>query len=386
MLLFFRITNKKKYFHIKNYKIMKPLVIEQNIHSSSDILKIYYKEINKFKPIDEVDLCKKIKEGNKSALDELVNANLKFVVSVAKHYKGFGHRIEDLISEGNLGLIRAAEKFDSETGNKFISYAVWHIRSRILSYIQKYSSIVRVPSPKTTLAIQLKKEIELMEQEIGHEINYSEAASLFENKEILDFLYQQYGHKDLSLDFSYGDGEESFTLAEGKILIDNSFRQDLNYDNIDLKKMITWGLNQMPFRYKTIISCHLGYGVKAKSIKEISEELEISDTRVRACLKLGLRKLGQLLFEYDSGAIKEFLPEGYMKRIRKETGIFRNIKEKEQAINEEVIEKKKNILSEIHTLANKETLPVQEYFSVEEVDLPIENNIKNIFKKIFKFL
>lgn len=327
---------------------MKSLVISSGIHDNSDILKLYFKDIKNFKSVNEDELCKLIKGGDKEALDKLILANLLFVVSVAKQHKEYGLRLEDLINEGNLGLIRAAQLYDSSTGNKFISYAVWHIRAKILSYIQKNNTNVRIPSNKTNSVISFKKALCKMEQSMGCEINHNEALGLFEDedKEIIDFYFTQYGRKDISIDVPYGDEGESYTLAESNLLSDTSFRQDLNYDNKDLKDMTEWALNQLSSLDRLILVSHLGYNTEQLNFREISELTDLTLSRVKIQIAYASRKMRMLIktyepsiesdlglrkkFRYDSTHLIDRLPNG--------GHIDCTIEDKIELVKEELIE------------------------------------------------
>lgn len=370
---------------------MKPLVINQNAHDSSDILKLYFKEIRNSQKVDEDDLCKRIQSGDNKALHTLIVANLKFVVSVAKQHLGYGLQLEDLISEGNLGLIRAAELYDSSTGNKFISYAVWHIRAKILSFIQNNSTSVRFPQNKSSEVVKLKKQIEKLEQEMGEEITHAVAISLFDDNEIVDLLYNRYGKRDVSLDMKYGDDSDSPTLLESKIVMDDSFRQDLKYDTNDMIGVLDHALGKLSREDRDIIKHFIGYKAEQLKIKEISEKFDMHTYSINLKIKKCFNTLRREIILYDSLYVKEISPNVYnLDGMISRTIFDAKIEKKNKNTKRIVFENAQHIsLVKENTKQKKEPIEYIEIIPEEIKSEPKselqENFVKKIFKKIFSF-
>ena len=193
----------------------------RTVNESNRSLSRYLEEIGDFEPLKpdrEVELAIKIKQGNHTALEELVKANLRFVVSVAKDYQGQGLPLTDLINEGNLGLIKAAGRFDETRGFKFISYAVWWIRQSILQALAEHSRIVRLPlnrvgtiSKITKTAEKLEAEIERSpnEKEIGRQLNMTP-------DEVIDAMRISRRHQSLNAPFRDGDKNSLIDIIKGE--------------------------------------------------------------------------------------------------------------------------------------------------------------------------
>lgn len=277
---------------------MRQLKISQVRHNASKILQIYYNEINKVYIIDEVDLSNKIKLGNKKALDLLVKANLKFVVSVAKQYLYYGIPIEDLIDEGNIGLINAAKRFDNSRGFKFISYAVWHIRQSILQHIQQNTNLVRIPLNIQTDLNTLKKLLNTTEQEQGIEMTYSVANALLDDPK-LERLFTSYGKKDISLDEVIG--EDGFTLGDGLILSDNTLNPDTVLNNNETLRILNKAIKSLTDLEQQIII--LTYGLNNRStlnITNICKECNIYEGRYNTILRKATKKLKFFIIDYNN--------------------------------------------------------------------------------------
>src|SRR3954464_9430270 len=200
-------------------------ISKQFTNRESKSLDKYLNEISKVPMIDaqeEVELARRIREGDQGALERLVNTNLRFVVSVAKQYQNQGLSLPDLINEGNLGLIKAALRFDETRGFKFISYAVWWIRQSILQALAEQSRIVRLPLNKVGLTNRISKAYQQLEQEYEREPTAEEVAGLLEisAEEVSTTL--QMGTRHVSVDSPLGDGEDN-TLID--VLINNNADQ-----------------------------------------------------------------------------------------------------------------------------------------------------------------
>ena len=246
--------------------------------------------------MDEKVLCEKIRLGDDKAMHQLVSQNLKFVVSVAKQYIHTGVPIMDLINEGNMGLIIAAQRFDSTRGIKFISYGVWWIRQSIMNFITEKGGIVRLPLNKRQALKGLHKMISDKEQELSFELSLNDAVIMFD-LDVSDSLYhilESGGKKALSLDLEYGTGEEAYTLKESLILSDDSFRADLDIDAHDLKMMIGKCLEYLPIEKRYIITKFYGFGCEKMEFNTIADELGCSGQKVRNYHKLALHKMKRI--------------------------------------------------------------------------------------------
>ncbi|MCL5244524.1 RNA polymerase sigma factor RpoD/SigA [Cellulophaga sp. 20_2_10] len=263
---------------------MRQLKITKQItNRDTKSLEKYFQEISKLDMItidEEVELAKRIREGDQVALNKLVNANLRFVVSVAKQYQGSGLRLSDLINEGNVGLVKAAQRFDETRGFKFISYAVWWIRQSILQAISELSRMVRLPLNKIGEISKINKVFSSLEQ------NYQRPPSAIEIARELDMSTSQVktamknSGKHLSMDAPFEDGETSnlYTVIQSKDVTS----PDVNMIKESLSSDITQLLKTLPSRESEIIRLYYGIGEKAPmSLSEIGDVFELSRERVR---------------------------------------------------------------------------------------------------------
>jgi len=230
----------------------------RTVNESNRSLSRYLEEIGDFEPLNpdrEVELAIKIKQDDHSALEELVKANLRFVVSVAKDYQGQGLPLTDLINEGNLGLIKAAGRFDETRGFKFISYAVWWIRQSILQALAEHSRIVRLPlnrvgtiSKITKTAEKLEAEIERSpnEKEIGRQLNMT-------SDEVIDAMRISRRHQSLNAPFRDGDKNSLIDIIKD----DNQIAPDTPLMNDSLKDEIRNSLDTLKDREKMVIKMYL---------------------------------------------------------------------------------------------------------------------------------
>ncbi|AIY14589.1 MULTISPECIES: sigma-70 family RNA polymerase sigma factor [Cellulophaga] len=273
---------------------MRQLKITKQItNRDTKSLEKYFQEISKLDMItvdEEVEMAKRIREGDQVALNTLVNANLRFVVSVAKQYQGSGLRLSDLINEGNVGLVKAAKRFDETRGFKFISYAVWWIRQAILQAISEQSRMVRLPLNKIGEISKINKVFSYLEQ------SYQRPPSAIEIARELDMSTAQVkvamknSGKHLSMDAPFKEGEDSnlYNVVQSKET--NSpdskmMEESLTSDIGDL-------LNTLPSRESEIIRLYYGIGVKAPmSLTEIGEVFEITRERVRQIREKAIRLL-----------------------------------------------------------------------------------------------
>jgi len=274
---------------------MRQLKITKSItNRESQSLEKYLQEIGKVElitPEEEVKLAIRIKQGDQFALDRLTKANLRFVVSVAKQYQNQGLTLPDLINEGNLGLIKAAQRFDETRGFKFISYAVWWIRQSILQALAEQSRIVRLPLNKVGLTNRISKAYSQLEQEFEREPTAEELATLLdlEIEEVAATMGASVRH--VSVDQPLSDGEES-TLID--VLINpNAESTDMNMAfNLSLKTEIERSLSTLTERQKEVIRFFFGIGVDHPlSLEDIGERFNLTRERVRQIKDKAITKL-----------------------------------------------------------------------------------------------
>ena len=265
----------------------------RTVNESNRSLSRYLEEIGDFEPLNpdrEVELAIKIKKDDHSALEELVKANLRFVVSVAKDYQGQGLPLTDLINEGNLGLIKAAGRFDETRGFKFISYAVWWIRQSILQALAEHSRIVRLPlnrvgtiSKITKTAEKLEAEIERSpnEKEIGRQLNMT-------SDEVIDAMRISRRHQSLNAPFRDGDKNSLIDIIKD----DNQIEPDAPLMTDSLKDEIRNSLATLKDREKMVIKMYFGIERDyALTLNEIGEEFNLTRERVRQIKEKAIRRL-----------------------------------------------------------------------------------------------
>jgi RNA polymerase primary sigma factor len=264
---------------------MRQLKITKSItNRESQSLEKYLQEIGKVElisPEEEVKLAVRIKKGDQEALEKLTKANLRFVVSVAKQYQNQGLTLPDLINEGNLGLIKAAQRFDETRGFKFISYAVWWIRQSILQALAEQSRIVRLPLNKVGLTNRISKAYSQLEQEFEREPTPEELAFLLDidPDEVAATLGVAARH--VSMDQPLFDGEEG-TLID--VLINqNAVSTDNNLAvNASLQTEIERSLSTLTDRQKEVICYFFGLGIDHPlSLEDIGERFNLTRERVR---------------------------------------------------------------------------------------------------------
>lgn len=274
---------------------MRQLKITKSItNRESQSLEKYLQEIGKVEliaPEEEVELAKKIKEGDQKALERLTKANLRFVVSVAKQYQNQGLTLPDLINEGNLGLIKAAQRFDETRGFKFISYAVWWIRQSILQALAEQSRVVRLPLNKVGLANRISKAYQTLEQEFEREPTTEELAELLHitSEEVATTLLM--GIRHVSVDCPLGEGDDN-TLID--ILVNKNAEQPDEYlvHNQSLKMEIDRSLKALTERQKSVICFFYGIGVDHPlSLEDIGERYSLTRERVRQIKDKAITKL-----------------------------------------------------------------------------------------------
>jgi RNA polymerase primary sigma factor len=274
---------------------MRQLKITKSItNRESQSLEKYLQEIGKVElitPEEEVKLAIRIKQGDQKALDKLTKANLRFVVSVAKQYQNQGLTLPDLINEGNLGLIKAAQRFDETRGFKFISYAVWWIRQSILQALAEQSRIVRLPLNKVGLTNRIQKAYSQLEQQFEREPSPEELADVLELdiEEVRSTI--GIGGRHISVDTPLSEGEDN-TLID-VLENTNADRAETNIEhNESLKIDIDRSLQTLTERQKEVICFFFGIGVDhPMSLEDIGDRFSLTRERVRQIKDKAITKL-----------------------------------------------------------------------------------------------
>ena len=272
---------------------MRQLKITKSItNRESASLDKYLQEIGReelVSPEEEVELAQRIRKGDQEALEKLTRANLRFVVSVAKQYQNQGLSLPDLINEGNLGLIKAAEKFDETRGFKFISYAVWWIRQSILQALAEQSRIVRLPLNQVGSLNKINKALGKFEQENERQPSTDELAEMIDipKDKIADTLRVSGRH--VSVDAPFVEGEDNSLLDV--LPNDDSPSADRGLTNESLSTEIERALQILTPREREIIKSFFGIGCQEMTLEEIGERLDLTRERVRQIKEKAIRKL-----------------------------------------------------------------------------------------------
>ncbi len=272
---------------------MRQLKITKSItNRESASLDKYLQEIGKEDLItveEEVELAQRIRKGDQEALEKLTKANLRFVVSVAKQYQNQGLSLPDLINEGNLGLIKAAEKFDETRGFKFISYAVWWIRQSILQALAEQSRIVRLPLNQVGSLNKINKAFARFEQEHERTPSPEELAKALDlpKEKVSDTLRVSGRH--VSVDAPFADGEDNSLLD---VLVNaDSPNADRGLINESLSTEVERALSTLTDREKDIVKYFFGIGCQEMTLEEIGEKFGLTRERVRQIKEKAIRRL-----------------------------------------------------------------------------------------------
>ena len=272
---------------------MRQLKITKSItNRESASLDKYLQEIGREElvtPEEEVELAQRIRKGDPVALEKLTRANLRFVVSVAKQYQNQGLSLPDLINEGNLGLIKAAEKFDETRGFKFISYAVWWIRQSILQALAEQSRIVRLPLNQVGSLNKINKALSKFEQENERQPSNEELSEMIDvpKDKISDTL--RVGSRHVSVDAPFVEGEDNSLLDV--IPNDDSPSADRGLVNESLNTEIERALSTLTDREREIIKSFFGIGCQEMTLEEIGERFGLTRERVRQIKEKAIRRL-----------------------------------------------------------------------------------------------
>lgn len=276
---------------------MRQLKIYKSITKrETESINVYFSEVSQIPMInseEEYRLFEKVQEGDPNALNKVVQANLRFVISVAKQYQNQGIGLEDLISEGNLGLIKAAQRFDRTKGFKFISYAVWWIRQSIMQSIAENSRIIRLPNNHINSITKINRISIKLEQELEREPTQVELEQALDGLDIKvkdSLLYHSPANRITSLDAPVKENEDLFLyeIIENKDSVspDNNFSKESLL--LDLEKV----LNQLTIRQRTIICMYYGLmGFQTMTLEEIGEYCGLTRERVRQIKETAIRLL-----------------------------------------------------------------------------------------------
>ena len=269
--------------------------MHRNEKSYSNALEKYLQEIGEtslIAPQEEVELARQIHEGDHDALEKLTRANLRFVVSIAKQYQNQGLSLDDLINEGNLGLMKAATRFDETRGFKFISYAVWWIRQSILQALAEQSRVVRLPLNRVGALNRISKALSLLEQEFEREPTAEEIAAELDMS-INDVNYAlQIGGRHLSLDAPFYYGEENDSSLLDLIEDRTSHAPDEDLLEESLKKELENVLTSLTKREAEVIRLYFGLGLERPlTLEEIGEAFQLTRERVRQIKEKAIHRL-----------------------------------------------------------------------------------------------
>ena len=268
------------------------MVSKKTSDSLGHALAVYFSEIENTQPLEpeeEVRLTKLLREGDKEALNKLINANLKFVVSVANKYRVTGIPLEDLINEGNIGLIKAAYRFDETRGFKFISYAVWWIRQSILQFISDKGRVVHLPANVANAVTKMKSRSEELEHSLERMPTMEELAEVMEiTKQEAEKLVK-FNTRSLSTDQPVGSDEKT-SLRD--LLQSDDSRPEAQIMKDSLTEEIKRVLKTIPDREAMIIECYFGIDMdRPLTLEEIGDSLELTRERVRQLKERAIRRL-----------------------------------------------------------------------------------------------
>jgi RNA polymerase primary sigma factor len=278
---------------MKQFKVTASITKREN-----ESFKQYLKDVSMISmitPEEEIVLTAKSSKGDKQAIDRLVKANLRFVISVAKKYATEQIPLEDLVNEGNIGLMKAAEKYSPDSGVRFISYAIWWIRKIIMEHITKYGKMVRIPANKVNSLSKLNQMVSDLEQKNGRQVDIREVASVYSNEiSSDDFMFLDVlttYHMD-SLDRNVSNDDGGGTCLGDLLSDDNTKSTDHLLNDSDLKQEISKILDVLKPRDKRIMEALFGLDGKIPmGLKEVGEEVGISREMVRQIKEKSLRLL-----------------------------------------------------------------------------------------------
>jgi RNA polymerase primary sigma factor len=281
---------------------MKTLRINQKITSREiSSFKQYLKEVNEIpllSPKEESDLAEKAVKGDKLAADELVTRNLRFVISVAKQYATDKISLEDLVNEGNIGLIKAVEKFDPTKGYKFISFAVWWVRKLIMEFVSNYGKSVRIPANRINELSKLNKYVSAVEQKNCHKADIEEVINQFSKEMSVDefvLLDSLNCFSIESLDREVGTDEGSGVSVSDLMYDENDDKTDYLLGDSDIKSEVNIALSTLKPRNKKIMEMLFGMnGYQTMTLQEVGDEIGLTREMVRQVKTKSLEQMSQI--------------------------------------------------------------------------------------------
>lgn len=287
---------------------MRQLKITKSItNRDSQSIEKYLQEIGKVEmvtPEEEVELARRIRQGDQESLERLVSANLRFVVSVAKKYQNLGLPLNDIINEGNLGLVKAAQRFDETRGFKFISYAVWWIRQSIIQAIAENSRLVRLPLNKVGSLTKINKAFSALEQEFEREPTAEELANSLDigEDEVKTTLSVASRHVSMDAPFEEGESNSLIDVLENPGAESADAEMEYRYSlSVETER----SLSTLTEREREVIKLFYGIGVEnPMTLSDIGEALGLTRERVR---QIKDKSISKLRVEARSGALKEYL-------------------------------------------------------------------------------
>lgn len=266
-------------------------------HRDSAAFRTYLSDVSRHRlisPDDEVELAIRIRQGDRAALDALVEANLRFAISVAKRYQGLGLPLEDLVAEANIGLIKAAERFDHTMGFRFISYAVNWVRQSVMDALAKKARTVRIPANQIETMLKLHKAVGVLEQELERAPQDDELAAYMDVTMAAVRKARNAEQKVAALDKPFGEDGES-TLID-VIPNEQAPRPEAGLERQDLSAALKAALGQLMVRESEVLKLAFGLdGGEPRPIKEIAERFEVSPERIRQIRDRGLGSLRRLM-------------------------------------------------------------------------------------------
>ena len=272
---------------MRQLKISKSITNRESASLDKYLQEIGHEELLSVE--EEVELAQKIKKGDRRALERLTRANLRFVVSVAKQYQNQGLSLPDLINEGNVGLIKAAEKFDETRGFKFISYAVWWIRQSILQAIAEQSRIVRLPLNQVGSVNKINRELNKFEQEHERRPSVDEIADRIDLPEEKIEEAMKANNRHVSMDAPFVDGEDNSLLD---VLADSNMPMaDKALVQESLRKEIDRAIDLLNDREQKVVRAFFGIGSPEMTLEEIGEKYNLTRERVRQIKEKAIRRL-----------------------------------------------------------------------------------------------
>lgn len=287
---------------------------EETINRDSISLKAYFKEVRKYEQIDgkeQIQLAIKAKAGDQIAMKKLIESNLRFVLSIAKEYTYTGMSLEDLIQEGNLGIIKAVDKFDAEKGFKFISYAVWWIRQAILQSAYETGNSVRLPVNRINAINKVSKATDSLTKTLGREPSVKEISEFYIDEETGETelsekeIRNAYSDSKYEVSLNSTVSDESATELHESIEGDGLKEMESGMNKNSLRSEIDDVLSELTDREKIILKMYFGIGdFEEMTLAEIGDEIGLTNERVRQIKEFSLKKLRTF---NNSSRLREFL-------------------------------------------------------------------------------